>query len=70
VLVWLLEGELSNSLPLWSRAGLVAAAAMAVLFNQPVINYLDNFLNFPIGINVPVGSYSGYGIKLMMVEHN
>ena len=30
VIVWLLEGELRDSLPLWSRAGLFAAAAMAV----------------------------------------
>lgn len=28
-----------------------------VLFNQPVPFYLDNFLNFPVGIQVPVGYY-------------
>ena len=31
VIVWMLEGELRDSLPLWSRAGLFAAAAMAVV---------------------------------------
>jgi RHS repeat-associated protein len=35
----------------------IAAGATTVLFSQPVINYLDNFLNFPIGIGVPSGSY-------------
>jgi hypothetical protein len=35
----------------------VAAGAKTVLFSQPVIQYLDNFLAFPVGINVPVGSY-------------
>jgi RHS repeat-associated protein len=35
----------------------VAAGAKTVLFSQPVIEYLDNYLNFPIGINVPAGSY-------------
>src|SRR5882724_6468802 len=39
----------------------VATGATSVLFSQPVINYLDNFLNFPIGINVPVGSYDRAG---------
>ncbi|HAS86858.1 MAG TPA: hypothetical protein DCS31_08700, partial [Candidatus Competibacteraceae bacterium] len=28
-----------------------------VLFNQPVPFYLDNFLNMPVGIRVPVGYY-------------
>ncbi|MDS4031599.1 MAG: hypothetical protein RKO66_16215 [Candidatus Contendobacter sp.] len=28
-----------------------------VLFNQPVAFYVDNFLNFPVGIEVPVGYY-------------
>lgn len=35
----------------------VAAGAKAVQFNQPVINYLENFLNFPVGVNVPSGVY-------------
>jgi len=35
----------------------VAVGATSVLFSQPVIQYLDNFLNFPIGVIVPVGSY-------------
>ena len=33
------------------------AGAMMVAFNQPVINYVENFLNFPIGTVVPVGFY-------------
>ena len=32
-------------------------AGKDVLFNQPVYFYLDNFLNFPVGIQVPVGYY-------------
>jgi len=28
-----------------------------VLFNQPVFFYVDNFLNFPVGIPVPTGYY-------------
>jgi hypothetical protein len=35
----------------------VAAGATTVQFSQPVINYLDNFLNFPIGSAVPSGAY-------------
>jgi RHS repeat-associated protein len=32
-------------------------AGKDVLFNQPVYFYLDNFLGFPVGIQVPVGYY-------------
>lgn len=28
-----------------------------VVFSQPIINYVDNFLSFPAGITVPVGYY-------------
>ncbi|MCA1557359.1 MAG: DUF4214 domain-containing protein, partial [Acidobacteria bacterium] len=35
----------------------VALGATRVQFSQPVINYLENFLGFPIGISVPVGFY-------------
>ena len=35
----------------------VAAGARNVLFSQPVINYVENFLNFPAGTIVPAGSY-------------
>ena len=35
----------------------LAAGAMAVTFSQPVIFYLENFLNFPVGEKVPVGYY-------------
>ena len=34
-----------------------AAGATGVQFNHPVISYLQNFLNFPVGMTVPVGSY-------------
>ncbi len=34
----------------------VAAGATAVNFNQPVIHYVENFLGFPVGMKVPVGS--------------
>ncbi|MFZ4789728.1 MAG: PKD domain-containing protein [Candidatus Competibacteraceae bacterium] len=30
-----------------------------VIFNQPVPFYVDNFLNFPVGGDVPVGYYDG-----------
>ncbi|MEM9863032.1 MAG: hypothetical protein AAF938_15660, partial [Myxococcota bacterium] len=36
----------------------IAAGAESVEFNQPVPVYVDNFLDFPVGIGVPVGSYS------------
>ena len=35
----------------------IAAGATDVLFDRPVAVYVDNFLNFPTGIVVPVGSY-------------
>jgi RHS repeat-associated protein len=35
----------------------VAAGATNVTFSQPVISYNENFLNFPIGISVPMGYY-------------
>jgi RHS repeat-associated protein len=35
----------------------VAAGAATVTFSQPVIQYLENFLNFPVGTDVPAGSY-------------
>jgi YD repeat-containing protein len=28
-----------------------------VEFNQPIYNYLDNFINFPVGMKVPTGYY-------------
>jgi hypothetical protein len=28
-----------------------------VMFDQPVVFYVENFLNFPVGIDVPVGYY-------------
>jgi RHS repeat-associated protein len=35
----------------------VAVGARTVEFSQPVIQYLENFLNFPVGGIVPVGGY-------------
>jgi hypothetical protein len=35
----------------------VAAGAKSVTFNQPLLQYVDNFLNFPVGIPVPTGVY-------------
>src|SRR5205085_720770 len=35
----------------------IAAGAKSVTFSQPVIQYVENFLNFPVGIGVPVGFY-------------
>lgn len=34
-----------------------AAGAVSVIFNQPVYNYVDNFLEFPAGTAVPNGFY-------------
>jgi hypothetical protein len=34
-----------------------SAGATGVVFNQPVITYTENFLNFPTGVSVPVGIY-------------
>ncbi len=35
----------------------LAAGATSVQFTQPVVFYVQNFLNFPVGLAVPVGSY-------------
>lgn len=35
----------------------VAVNAVEVSFNQPVVEYNENFLNFPVGTSVPSGSY-------------
>ena len=35
----------------------LAAGAQDVVFDQPVISYVDNFLGFPAGTTVPVGYY-------------
>ncbi|MEQ1605006.1 MAG: RHS repeat-associated core domain-containing protein [Pyrinomonadaceae bacterium] len=35
----------------------VAASATETTFNQPVIQYNENFLNFPVGIDIPSGAY-------------
>lgn len=35
----------------------VAAGALAVSFNQPVVQYNENFLDFPVGTSVPSGYY-------------
>ena len=35
----------------------MAAGANQVVFNQPLPVYVDNFLNFPVGIEVPLGYY-------------
>lgn len=37
---------------------LFATGAKSVQFNQPVYYYLENFLNLPAGIAIPVGYYS------------
>ncbi|HEX2911525.1 MAG TPA: RHS repeat-associated core domain-containing protein [Chloroflexia bacterium] len=34
-----------------------AAGAVSVEFNQPIYNYVDNFINFPVGMVVPTGYY-------------
>src|SRR5262249_33726987 len=35
----------------------VAAGAVELRFNQPVVNYLENFIGFPVGMAVPAASY-------------
>ncbi len=35
----------------------IAANALETTFNQPVIQYNENFLNFPVGTSVPSGFY-------------
>ena len=34
-----------------------AAGAASVQFSQPLLNYVDNFLRFPVGMAVPTGYY-------------
>jgi len=34
-----------------------AAGAKEVVFSQPVLSYVENFLNFPVGMAVPAGYY-------------
>lgn len=35
----------------------VAAGAVGVDFDKPVVGYFENFLNFPVGEHVPIGYY-------------
>ena len=35
----------------------IAAGAQAVEFSAPVAIYLENFLDFPLGVEIPIGSY-------------
>ena len=35
----------------------IAAGAVDVQFTQPVIFYVENFLSFPVGADVPMGFY-------------
>ena len=35
----------------------IAAGAVEVRFDKPIYQYVDNFLGFPVGINVPSGYY-------------
>src|SRR5205085_1266161 len=35
----------------------MAVGATEVQFNQPVFTYVENFLGFPVGMDVPLGSY-------------
>ena len=35
----------------------VAAGATSIQFSQPVVSYLENFVDFPVGWSVPVGYY-------------
>lgn len=59
----------------------LVAGAKRVQFNQPVIQYVDNFLSFPIGMAVPVGYYdrdkaawvpsdNGQVIKILSITNN
>ena len=36
----------------------IAAGAMNVEFDQPVFSYIENFLDFPVGMAVPTGYYN------------
>lgn len=35
----------------------ISAGARMVTFNQPLPVYVDNFLNFPVGVDIPLGYY-------------
>ena len=35
----------------------IAAGASSVVFSQPLANYVENFLGFPVGGAVPAGFY-------------
>ena len=35
----------------------LAAGATDVRFSQPLFHYVENFLNFPVGMVVPTGYY-------------
>ena len=35
----------------------ISAGAIAVVFSQPVVTYVENFLKFPVGTDIPVGIY-------------
>lgn len=35
----------------------IAAGAKSIEFSRPVVNYVENFLNFPVGTPVPAGYY-------------
>jgi len=59
----------------------MAAGAKSVQFNQPVIQYVENFLDFPVGMAVPVGYYdrdkaawvpsdNGRVIKILSITNN
>jgi hypothetical protein len=43
----------------------VATGARSVIFSQPVISYIENFLNFPVGGIVPVGGYDRESVAWM-----
>lgn len=36
----------------------VAVNATSVAFSRPVIQYVENFIGFPVGVSVPTGSYN------------
>ncbi|MCB9771334.1 MAG: PASTA domain-containing protein [Candidatus Omnitrophica bacterium] len=59
----------------------LAAGASEVVFSQPLIYYVDNFLNFPAGIGTPLGFYdekkgqwipydNGLVIKILGIQNN
>ncbi len=47
----------------------IEAGAESVSFSQPVIGYLDDFLDIPVGTVVPVGSY-GFSQEAWLPEEN